>query len=83
HGRLLTAWSAAGILGPLIINAVADSQEAAGKHGPALYLLSLYIMAGLLVIGFIANELIRPVSTKFHEPEPEPEATTRSARSTQ
>ena len=68
HGRLLTAWSAAGVFGPLIVNAVADAQEAAGASGPALYSTSLYIMIGLLVIGFVANELIRPVDSKFHEP---------------
>ncbi|MFC0113359.1 OFA family MFS transporter [Kibdelosporangium aridum] len=67
HGRLLTAWAVAGVLGPLIINAIADAQKAAGKSGPALYTTSLYIVIGLLVIGFIANELVRPVNAKFHE----------------
>jgi len=67
HGRLLTAWSTAGVLGPLIINAIADSQKAAGNKGPALYTTSLYIMIGLLAIGFVANELVRPVNPKFHE----------------
>ncbi|TCP48571.1 nitrate/nitrite transporter NarK [Tamaricihabitans halophyticus] len=67
HGRLLTAWSTAGILGPLIVNAVADSQAAAGKSGPALYTVSLYIMIGLLVVGFAANEFVRPVNPKHHE----------------
>lgn len=67
HGRLLTAWSAAGILGPLIVNAVADARERAGAEGPALYAASLYIMIGLLVVGFVANELIRPVDPKYHE----------------
>jgi MFS family permease len=67
HGRLLTAWSVAGVLGPLIINWIADAQKAAGKSGPALYTTSLFIVIGLLVIGFVANELIRPVNAKFHE----------------
>nr|WP_042194407.1 OFA family MFS transporter [Kibdelosporangium sp. MJ126-NF4]CEL21301.1 Oxalate/formate antiporter [Kibdelosporangium sp. MJ126-NF4]CTQ96132.1 Oxalate/formate antiporter [Kibdelosporangium sp. MJ126-NF4] len=67
HGRLLTAWSVAGVLGPLIINAIADAQKAAGKSGPALYTTSIYIMIGLLVIGFVANELVRPVNARFHE----------------
>lgn len=69
HGRILTAWSTAGVLGPLIVNAIADNQEAAGKEGPQLYSLSLFIMMGLLIVGFIANELVRPVNPKFHEPE--------------
>jgi MFS family permease len=68
HGRLLTAWSTAGVLGPLIVNAISDSQKAAGKSGPDLYTNSLFIMIGLLVIGFVANELVKPVSAKFHEP---------------
>ena len=67
HGRLLTAWSAAGIAGPLIVNRVADSQKAAGKEGADLYTLSLYIMVGVLVVGFIANLLIRPVAERYHE----------------
>ncbi|GAB2909363.1 OFA family MFS transporter [Nonomuraea fastidiosa] len=67
HGRLLTAWSTAGVLGPLIVNAIADAQENAGRSGPALYTTSLFIMIGLLAIGFIANELIRPVHERFHE----------------
>jgi MFS family permease len=68
HGRLLTAWSFAGVLGPLIVNYIADTEKDAGKGGPALYTTSLFIMIGLLVIGFICNELIRPVSSRFHEP---------------
>ncbi|MGC7094060.1 L-lactate MFS transporter [Amycolatopsis lurida] len=68
HGRLLTAWSTAGVLGPLIVNAIADGQKSAGKDGPALYSTSLYIMMGLLILGFVANELVRPVSEKYHEP---------------
>jgi MFS family permease len=69
HGRLLTAWSTAGVLGPLIVNAVADSQKHAGKQGPDLYTTSFFIMIGLLVVGFVANELVRPVNPKFHEPD--------------
>ncbi|MFD8676217.1 OFA family MFS transporter [Streptomyces seoulensis] len=70
HGRLLTAWSTAGVLGPLIVNWIADRQEGAGKHGPALYGLSFSIMIGLLLVGFVANELIRPVHPRHHVPAP-------------
>ena len=66
HGRLLTAWSTAGVLGPLIVNWIADRQEAAGKHGSSLYTASLVIMIGLLVVGFVANELVRPVHARHH-----------------
>ncbi|MFI8347153.1 OFA family MFS transporter [Streptomyces sp. NPDC085596] len=70
HGRLLTAWSTAGVLGPLIVNWIADRQEAAGKHGAALYGLSFSIMIGLLLVGFVANELVRPVNARHHVPAP-------------
>ena len=70
HGRLLTAWSAAGVAGPLIINAIADKQAAAGKSGADLYTLSLYIMVGVLLVGFTANLLIRPVAERFMQSEP-------------
>jgi hypothetical protein len=56
------------VAGPLIINAIADHQTAAGKSGNDLYTLSLYIMVGVLAVEFIANLLIRPVNERFHEP---------------
>jgi MFS family permease len=65
HGRLLTAWSAAGVAGPLIVSAIADWH---GKEGPEQYLPSLYIMVGVLAVGFVANMLVRPVDPRFHEP---------------
>ncbi|MGX1542702.1 OFA family MFS transporter [Streptomyces adustus] len=77
HGRLLTAWSTAGVLGPLIVNWIADRQEEAGKHGSALYSLSFFIMIGLLAIGFVANELVRPVHPRHHLPVPGKDADVR------
>jgi MFS family permease len=68
HGRLLTAWSAAGIAGPLIVNAIADRQAASGRDGAAMYSLSLLVMVGVLVVGFVANLLVRPVAARWHEP---------------
>jgi MFS family permease len=69
HGRLLTAWSAAGIVGPLIVNGLADHETSIGKSGSDLYTISLLIMVGVLVVGFLANLMIRPVDERFHEPE--------------
>lgn len=66
HGRLLTAWSTAGVLGPLIVNWTADRQEEAGEHGADLYGTSLFIMMALLAVGFVANELVRPVRPSHH-----------------
>ena len=67
HGGLLTAWSVAGVLGPVIVNAIADNRIAAGVTGPGRYTPSFSIMIGLLVIGFLCNEFIRPVSPHFQE----------------
>jgi MFS family permease len=67
HGRLLTAWSAAGIAGPLIVNGLADHETSVGKSGADLYTISLFIMVGVLVVGFIANLMIRPVAARYHE----------------
>jgi nitrate/nitrite transporter NarK len=71
HGRLLTAWSVAGIVGPIMVNAIADSQKTAGKSGPDLYTLSFSIMIGLLIVALVCNELIKPVAEKWHEPSDE------------
>jgi MFS family permease len=68
HGRLLTAWSAAGILGPIMVNWIADRQQAAGKDGPALYTTSFSIMIALLLVELVCNELIKPVNEIWHEP---------------
>jgi hypothetical protein len=64
HGRLLTAWATAGIVGPLIVNGILDHYAA--KHIPKeqAYPVILHIMAGLLVVGFVANLLVRPVAEK-------------------
>jgi MFS family permease len=72
HGRLLTAWSAAGIAGPLIVNSFLDAQGAPGELTAAAYQPALLTMVGLLLIGFIANLLVRPVNASFHEPALEP-----------
>lgn len=69
HGRLLTAWSVAGVAGPEIVDALADSGKKAGHTGPNLYTFSFSLMIALLVVGFIANELVRPVNPRFHEPQ--------------
>ena len=59
HGRLLTAWSTAGVLGPVIVNAIADNRIAAGVVGPDRYRWSFAIMVVLLLIALACNELIR------------------------
>jgi MFS family permease len=78
HGRLLTAWAAAGVAGPLIVNGVLDTQGTPGQLVAANYRPALFIMVGLLAIGFIANLLIKPVSEKFWEPKATTPATARA-----
>ncbi len=64
HGRLLTAWSAAGIAGPQLVSHLYDHQKAAGVTEAHLYDLSMYVMAGLLLVGFICDILVRPVAQR-------------------
>ncbi|MBB6142204.1 MFS family permease [Silvibacterium bohemicum] len=64
HGRLLTAWSTAGIVGPLIVNGILDHYVANHLPKQQAYPVILHIMAGLMVVGFIANLLVRPVAAK-------------------
>jgi MFS family permease len=67
HGRLLTAWSAAGVAGPLIINGFLDAQGTPGELTAEAYRPALLTMVGVLAIGFVANLLVRPVAERFHE----------------
>ena len=78
HGRLLTAWAAAGVAGPLIVNGVLDTQGTPGQLVAANYRPALFIMVGLLAIGFVANLLIKPVAEKFWEPKATSPATARA-----
>jgi MFS family permease len=65
HGRLLTAWSTAGIVGPVIVNYMREARLAAGVPRDQLYDPIYYVLAGLLVVGFVANMLVRPVNPKW------------------
>jgi MFS family permease len=66
HGWLLTAWSAAGIFGPVLINYIRQYQIDSGVPKAQAYNVTMYIMAGLLVVGFIANFLIKAVDDRHH-----------------
>ncbi|MCX6405447.1 MAG: OFA family MFS transporter [Propionibacteriales bacterium] len=68
HGRLLTAWSAAGVAGPLIVNGFLDARGEPGALTAADYRPALLTMVGVLAVGFVANLLVRPVASRFHEP---------------
>ena len=68
HGRLLTAWSTAGVIGPVLINWVRQKQIAAGVPIQLVYDRTLYMLAGLLAVGAIANLLVRPVAAHWFMP---------------
>ncbi len=68
HGRLLTAWSAAGIAGPLIINSFLDAEGEPGSLTAAAYKPALLTMVGVLAVGLVANLCIKRVADRFHEP---------------
>ncbi|NOS98038.1 MAG: OFA family MFS transporter [Methylotenera sp.] len=74
HGRLLTAWSTAGILGPVIVNYMHDTRLEAGVPFDQIYAPIFMVLAGLLVVGFIANFLVKPVDEKFYMTDAELEA---------
>ena len=78
HGRLLLAWSAAAIVGPQLVNGFRDSQIAAGVPAAQAYSTVMTIMAVLLILGFVANLLIRPVAQRFWASQ-EPSAQTKPA----
>ncbi len=69
HGRLITAWSVAAVIGPSLINGFYDSRVAAGVPKAQAYNGTFYLMCGLLGVGLIANLLVRPVDSKYHVKE--------------
>ena len=66
HGRLLTAWSVAGVLGPVLVNYIRQYQIDNGVPKAQAYSITMYIMCGLLLIGFLCNFAMRPVKEKYH-----------------
>jgi len=66
HGRLLTAWSTAGVLGPVLVNYIREYQIDRGVPNAQAYNVTMYILAGLLVIGFICNLMVKPVSERHY-----------------
>jgi MFS family permease len=73
HGMLLTAWSMAGILGPVLVNYIREYNVTHGVVAAQAYNSTMYVMAGLLVVGFICNLFVRPVHERYHMDAPEAE----------
>ncbi len=65
HGRLLTAWSVAGVLGPVLVNYIRQFQIDSGVPKAQAYSVTMYIMCGLLLLGFICNFAMRAVNEKY------------------
>jgi MFS family permease len=65
HGRLLTAWSTAGIVGPVVVNYLREAQIAAGVPRGQVYDVTMYILAAMLVAGLLCNLLVRPVAARW------------------
>jgi MFS family permease len=71
HGRLLTAWSAAGILGPVLVNYIREYQLDRGVPAAETYNVTMYILASLLVVGFLCNLAVTPVASHHYVAQPE------------
>jgi MFS family permease len=80
HGRLLTAWSAAGIFGPVIVNYIREYQLTHGVPRAAVYDITMYVLCALLALGFLCNLLVRPVSEKHFMTDAELKAESRLSR---
>jgi MFS family permease len=71
HGRLLTAWATAGIVGPVVVNYIREAQTTAGIPRAQVYDFTMYILAGFLALGLLANALVRPLDRKWFMPDEE------------
>jgi MFS family permease len=65
HGRLLTAWSTAGILGPVLINYVREFQISNGVAASNAYTFTMYVLVAFLGVGLICNLAVRPVDRRL------------------
>ncbi len=65
HGRLLTAWATAGVLGPVVVNYMREYQLGLGIAREQVYNQTMYILVGMLVVGLICNLLVRPLDKKW------------------
>jgi MFS family permease len=79
HGMLLTAWSMAGIFGPVLVNYIREYNITHGVAAAQAYNITMYVMAGLLVIGFICNALIKAVDARHYIKTPERDTASQAA----
>jgi hypothetical protein len=82
HGRILTAWSTAGVVGPFVVTAIRQAQVDAGIQGAALYTRTMYILAAFLAAGFVANLLVRPLAARWFMSDAELAASAKGGSAT-
>jgi MFS family permease len=78
HGRVLTAWSVAGVLGPVLVNYIRQYQIDRGVATAQAYSITMYIMCGLLLAGLLCNLAMREVNERYHFREPPPAQASRA-----
>jgi MFS family permease len=66
HGMLITAWSAAGIFGPVLVNYIRQYQIDHGVPKAQAYNVTMYVMAALLLVGFFCNLFVTAVHERHH-----------------
>jgi MFS family permease len=69
HGRLITAWSMAAVLGPQLVNYISDARIKRGMPRAEAYNLTMYMMCALLLAGFICDLIVSPVHERHHHDE--------------
>lgn len=74
HGRVLTALSVAGVLGPVLVNYFREYQLAQGVALGQAYNVTMYVMAALLVVGFFCNLAVKPIGPEHYMGEGQPES---------
>jgi hypothetical protein len=65
HGRLLTAWATAGVLGPVVVNYMREYQLSLGIPREQVYNQTMYILVGMLVVGLVCNLMVKPLDQKW------------------
>ena len=80
HGWILTAWAAAGVFGPVLVNYIREYQIAHGVAKAQAYDITMYLLAGLIVIGMLCNLMVRPIADKHFMTEDELAAEKRLAK---
>ena len=66
HGMLLTAWSMAGIFGPVLVNYIRQWNIDHGVPAAQAYNVTMYVMAVLLIVGFVCNYFVKDVDQQHH-----------------